>query len=59
MKPENVIIETRQRQTPSGDPLARAIRSGAPNTTDFKAFPGPPLRAGEANPEPGTLPLGP
>ncbi|MCP4693495.1 MAG: DEAD/DEAH box helicase [Desulfobacterales bacterium] len=50
VKPENIITETLQRQTPhskkpTGEALARAIRSGAPKTADFKAFREHPLSA--------------
>lgn len=43
VKPENIISETIQRQTPqltkpSGPDLAKAIQSGVPEITNFKAF---------------------
>ena len=43
VKPENIITETLQRQTPHsekpiGAALTQAIQAGSPDTTDFKTF---------------------
>ena len=50
VRPENVITETLQRQTPqktkpTGPALARAIKAGLPDTADFKAFREHPVSA--------------
>lgn len=43
VKPENIVTETLQRQTPSsekptGEKLASAVKAGLPDITNFKAF---------------------